>query len=542
MASTTSTSLTTTSTVTSTATTTATASAISTKNTRFVGLPSPAKVEGLQLLGLNNNVATPPRSPTVKFNSEGKQVQPSSPIRIVQKQKLNTQDVPTTTTTENPSQNDELILQLQANINLQMEKQNELIKQQFERIESRLPSVEFCSHITNFMQQTDAKTAELYGMCLKEQENIERIDKNLLLVYKKQKETADRLSRLETSISQITPLTTDNSTHIQSLRDEVDKFHTDIQQINTTNNIQTKQFLSEIAAVKSTATRPPAPHPSAGVIADIQSQIQRIAKELEAVAAVKNNIRSVHPPKQHKELSYDDKEITATNLLLVDSNGRKVDENRIADDPDFTCDKIYTPTWEDIGKLITQGTCENPASVQKIFVHVGTNNFDNADAVKVCNVMEEGVKQLRSTFTEATITLCTIVPRKNNKKKEDIDLVNDFLIKSKRRLGIEVIDLGRVKPSMCYDEKHLNNEGLRILVHAVIFTFTGLFPAISQRRGGGNNRRNNNNNYRGNNNNNRRNNNNNRRNNGGFNNRYNNNNNRQHNGNGQNNGDSDEED
>ena len=51
---------------------------------------------------------------------------------------------------------------------------------------------------------------------------------------------------------------------------------------------------------------------------------------------------------------------------------------------------------------------------------------------------------------------------------------------------------------MCYDEKHLNGEGMRILINAAIFTFTGLFPAVNlgnrrqqqswnNRRGGGGN-------------------------------------------------------
>ena len=52
-----------------------------------------------------------------------------------------------------------------------MEKQNAVIKQ-FERIVFRWLSS------ANKLPSSSAITADLYGMCLREQENIERIDKN----------------------------------------------------------------------------------------------------------------------------------------------------------------------------------------------------------------------------------------------------------------------------------------------------------------------------------------------------------------------------
>ena len=72
--------------------------------------------------------------------------------------------------------------------------------------------------------------------------------------------------------------------------------------------------------------------------------------------------------------------------------------------------------------------------------------------------------------------MCTIIPRKDDELKDDIKLVNDFLHGSKKRLGISVIDLGAVHSTMCYDRKHLNHDGLRILISAARFTFTGVFP------------------------------------------------------------------
>ena len=55
-------------------------------------------------------------------------------------------------------------------------------------------------------------------------------------------------------------------------------------------------------------------------------------------------------------------------------------------------------------------------------------------------------------------------------------MVNEFLHGSKKRLQISLLDLGAVHSTMCYDRKHLNHDGLRILISAARFTFTGVFP------------------------------------------------------------------
>ena len=138
--------------------------------------------------------------------------------------------------------------------------------------------------------------------------------------------------------------------------------------------------------------------------------------------------------------------------------------------------------------MMDEVQCEDPNMVEKIFIHVGTNDFDHGDAVMVCTLMEEGIGRLKQKFPRAALTLCTIIPRKSGNKNEDIQLVNQFLTKSQQRLAVGIINLERVKSTMFYNEKHLNGEGLRILINATIFTFTGLFPAVNfpkrQQRGG----------------------------------------------------------
>ena len=91
---------------------------------------------------------------------------------------------------------------------------------------------------------------------------------------------------------------------------------------------------------------------------------------------------------------------------------------------------------------------------------------------------------LQRFFPNSEITMCTIIPRKNDELKDDIRMVNEFLLGSKRRLRITLLDLGAVHSSMCYDRKHINHDGLRILISAARFTFTGVFPGdVSQNQG-----------------------------------------------------------
>ena len=376
-----------------------------------------------------------------------------------------------------------------------MEKQNEAIKLQFERMEQRLPTTEFCENIQRFVQETSSKCAELYAMCLKDREDIDRIEKNLAVVYKQINTNKEHRIRVERTTTDLSTSVTTNAEHITQIHAEIAKLHNDINTINSTCSDNKKQLYVEITKARHHPELSRQGGPSADEIAEIKQQIQNIAKGLETVSAANNNNNNTSADSsprrstpQHKERIYSDKSITSPNVLLVDSNGRKIDENRISDDSGFTCDKLYTPTWGDISKMVDEIQCEDPNMVEKIFIHVGTNDFDHGDAVMVCTLMEEGIGRLKQKFPRAALTLCTIIPRKSGNKNEDIRLVNQFLTKSHQRLAVGIINLERVKSTMFYDEKHLNGEGLRILINATIFTFTGLFPAVNfpkrQQRGG----------------------------------------------------------
>ena len=162
--------------------------------------------------------------------------------------------------------------------------------------------------------------------------------------------------------------------------------------------------------------------------------------------------------------------------MLVDSNGMKVKEDKLSREESFVCQKFFTPKWRDVSNFCTQIQCDNKDMVQKIVVHVGTNDFDDSEAIAITGLMEENIELLKQSFPKAELTVCTIIPRRNNNRHEDIKLINDFLQGSKKRWKIDILNLGPITPKYLKDEKHLDNIGLHFLITAMRYAFTGLLP------------------------------------------------------------------
>ena len=60
----------------------------------------------------------------------------------------------------------------------------------------------------------------------------------------------------------------------------------------------------------------------------------------------RHNIKAI----EHKKISYTDIEIKEEVLLLVDSNGAKVDESMLS--KDVACKKVFTPTWNHVKDML----------------------------------------------------------------------------------------------------------------------------------------------------------------------------------------------
>ena len=164
-----------------------------------------------------------------------------------------------------------------------MEKQNEAIKLQFERMEQRLPTTEFCENIQRFVQETSSKCAELYAMCLKDREDINRIEKNLAVVYKLINTNKEHRIRVERTTTDLSTSVTTNAEHITQIHAEIAKLHNDINTINSTCSDNKKQLYVEITKARHHPELSRQGGPSADEIAEIKQQIQNIAKGLETV-------------------------------------------------------------------------------------------------------------------------------------------------------------------------------------------------------------------------------------------------------------------
>ena len=399
---------------------------------------------------------------------------------------------------DNQDDTKSLLLSLQSSMNAQLQKQDEALKDHLQEMSKRLPAHGWCDQISKSLDNTATNTANLWKHCLEDRESITSIGINLKQVDAARRQLGGKVQNLENHQSQLSATTSELKTNFESLSAEFSSYLlTDSEQQSSTSQDlsllknQMEEMRKDISDLKGRNTQhfssstpqqhQPLPHTLASEIVSTKAQQQQLQVQLEQmkkdIASFANNATTNHQKNsssKHRERSYVDELIEYPNLMLVDSNANKIDENRLGEY--VACNKLYTPTWEDIKQMITQVQCNNPDIVEKIFIHVGTNNFDNSSAVQVCDVLEEGLGLLKRKFPKAEITMCSIIPRKNDEMVEEIRLVNEFLHGSKKRLGISLIDLGAVHHTMCYDRKHLNHDGVRILISAARFTFTGVFP------------------------------------------------------------------
>lgn len=402
---------------------------------------------------------TPTITHQAKTLNDGKNNELSAGVSVPVVASKNDNEVLGTTKTHHES----ILLELQANFNLQLQRQEEGFKEQLNILTERLPAANWCADIAKSMQDTAENTSKLWAHCLEDRENIESLNKKQITlsnkVIKLQKRNTEQDQGYENLSSDVTGLLRSTSEQQEVVKENFASIQNAIRIIE-----------GDLATMKQTV----APKEQLQKLQADLSEARSVIDQLSRGSHSRGSQSPVTDPVEHRERCYEQENISGPNLMLVDSNGRKVDENRLGVDD---CKKIYTPTWDDIKKMLTQAQCDNPDRLERIFIHVGTNNFDLQDSIGVTNIMEEGFQLLKGKFPNAEITMCTIIPRKDDNKKEEIKLVNEFLHGSKRRLGINVIDLGAIHSTMCYDEKHINHSGIRILINATKFALTGLFPA-----------------------------------------------------------------
>lgn len=371
------------------------------------------------------------------------------------------------------------ILQLQANVNLQLQNQNEFLKSEIKAMADKLlPTQKLEDMLTKFNETWSENSANLWKHCLEDRETINSQEKKLTTLQK------DLNRKTQAVESKCSNLTQSFNVEIGDVKSEILKLTMD----EAANALVVGDVQKRMQDAENCLNQIPS---NTLLIGDVQTQldalqttIDGLSSRMAAVEGSKKNNQMYNfssPVKERIELNYATNELSSPHLLLMDSNGMKVDVKRLSRDPNFTCEKVFTPAWKDIKNYVEQVVCENTEMVEKIFIHVGTNDFDSNDSIVITSLIEEGINALKDKFKQAEITMCSIIPRKHDTYKNEIKLVNDFILGSRKRLKVTVIDLGSIiKQFMFYDEKHVNPTGLHNLINAVKFAILGLFPSFDQ--------------------------------------------------------------
>ena len=123
----------------------------------------------------------------------------------------------------------------------------------------------------------------------------------------------------------------------------------------------------------------------------------------------RHNIKAI----EHKKISYRDIEIKEEVLLLVDSNGAKVDESRLS--RDVACKKVFTPTWNHVKDMLQALNGKCLKNIKQIWVHVATNDTSTNESLKIIQCIAESLGNMKSSFPEAEISVSKVIPQKSLK-------------------------------------------------------------------------------------------------------------------------------
>ena len=389
------------------------------------------------------------------------------------------------------------LLKLQATINEHLINQNSLLKKEMRDIKKMIAPVnESLETFEQHMIRTNEQLIKLYESSLLNEENVTKMKSRQKGCEDKCKINCDAIKILKADIMDLRKGINDNKSLVSSNNDSIvmDEMFTLKKELESMKEDyhQTKKSLDWDAESQSDILQNITNKLSALrlLCQDIETetkilttssdknkvQITQLNAKLEkATNMVTNQHAGTGSANNHKDISYVDVVVKEDILLLVDSNGAKIDENKLS--RDHSCKKVFTPTWTHVKDFLEVINTEFLGNVKQIWVHVGTNDTDNNDPLKVIQIMEINLALIKRTFPEAEIFISKIIPRKSMKFLQCIDDINKFLASYCRQHDLSLFKY-KADANMLDDEKHLNRKGFQIMLGALKYV---LFDIVPQR-------------------------------------------------------------
>ncbi|MGH0119403.1 UNVERIFIED_CONTAM: hypothetical protein FKN15_046004 [Acipenser sinensis] len=152
---------------------------------------------------------------------------------------------------------------------------------------------------------------------------------------------------------------------------------------------------------------------------------------------------------------------SAEVLILIDSNGRYLDERRLF--PGRSVDKIKCPTTQSALQILSKNRQRSP---KYIMIHTGTNNL-RADRGDVAKSMQQVAETAAREYPSAKVIVSTLLPRADV-PFHIIHSINAEVSRGCALLpSVHLAHHHHIRPHHMYDQVHLNREGMKLFAKSL---------------------------------------------------------------------------
>ncbi|XP_058852619.1 uncharacterized protein LOC131699580 [Acipenser ruthenus] len=152
---------------------------------------------------------------------------------------------------------------------------------------------------------------------------------------------------------------------------------------------------------------------------------------------------------------------SAEVLILIDSNGRYLDERRLF--PGRSVDKIKCPTTQSALQILSKNRQRSP---KYIVIHTGTNNL-RADRGDVAKSVQQVAETAAREYPSAKVIVSTLLPRADV-PFHIIHSINTEVSRGCALLpSVHLAHHHHIRPHHMYDQVHLNREGMKLFAKSL---------------------------------------------------------------------------
>ena len=169
--------------------------------------------------------------------------------------------------------------------------------------------------------------------------------------------------------------------------------------------------------------------------------------------------RNLSHDKEHNKVL-----VNSDIVLIMDSNGRKLDPKLLYPVEGSTSGKLYCPLLEDVEDLFKGCTFQKSSTV--VLIHCGTNNLNKASPKWVTDKLASIACNLSNKLRSSKIILSDLLPRgdfqNNDIYQMNLDLSKNVQLLPNIHFALRQNLLSEESKTFLLDKKHLNDTGVKL--------------------------------------------------------------------------------